>query len=94
MTYEPWHFGSPWTKKTALWGKFNKPERLYHKWEDVPKIEGLYVRPNRPKPSLAFMHKSAVKLIPEFQSFTPTSDMEFRSLCSQQFAEAFFKANQ
>ena len=28
MTYEPWHYGSPWTKKTALWGVFNKPERL------------------------------------------------------------------
>ena len=25
MTYEPWHYGSPWTKKTALWGQFNTP---------------------------------------------------------------------
>lgn len=81
MTYEPWHYGSPWTKKTALWGKFNKPERIYQKWEDVPKLP-LYTRPGRPKPSLAFMHKSAVKLIPEFASFNPESDMEFRSLCS------------
>lgn len=28
MTYEPWHFGSPWTKKTALWGTFNPPPDL------------------------------------------------------------------
>lgn len=94
MTYEPWHFGSPWTKRTALWGKFNKPRRVYEVWEDVPKIPELYVRPGRPKPSLAFLHKSAVKLIPEFSAFSPETDMEFRSLCSQKFARAFFEANQ
>lgn len=51
MTYEPWEFGSPWTKKTALWGKFNKPQKLYHRWADVPKNSLLYVRPGRQKPS-------------------------------------------
>lgn len=93
MTYEPWHFGSPWTKKTALWGKFNNPIRIYHRWEDVPKVDGLYTRPGRGKPSLAFMHKSHAKLIPEFADFNPESDMEFRSLCSQKFAQSFFNAN-
>lgn len=91
--YEPWWYGSPWTKRTALWGKFNIPPRVFQKWEDVPKIPGLYVRPGRPKPSLAFMHKSAAALIPEFSCFRPDSDMEFRSLCSQKFAEAFKKSN-
>lgn len=94
FTYQPWEFGSPWTKKTALWGKFNKPEKLFKKWEDVPKLEGLYQRPGRGKPSLAFMHKSHFKFIPEFQGLPePTSDMEFRSLCSQGFAKAFYEAN-
>jgi hypothetical protein len=92
--YEPWWYGSPWTKKTALWGKFIIPPRRYSKWEDVPRLPDLYVRPGRPKPSLAFMHKSAYGLIPEFQHLQrPTSDMEFRSLCSQKFAEAFYKSN-
>ena len=95
FTYEPWHYGSPWTKKTALWGEFNIPQRLYESWKDVPKLPGLYIRPNRSKPSLAFMHKSAVSLIPEFveAGFKPESDMEFRSLCSQRFAKAFFESN-
>ena len=92
--YEPWWYGSPWTKRTALWGKFNIPERKYYKWEDVPKNDKLYVRPGRPKPSLAFMHKSAYDLIPEFQTLPrPESDMEFRSLCSQNFAKAFYESN-
>jgi len=94
FTYQPWEYGSPWTKHTALWGKFNIPEKIYSNWEDVPKIKGLYTRPNRGKPSLAFMHKSHKQFIREFDCFTNVdSDMEFRSLCSQKFAEAFFKVN-
>ena len=92
--YQPWEFGSPWTKKTALWGKFSVPPRVYKYWRDVPKIPELYTRPGRGKPSLAFMHKSAYHLIPEFHCFpAPDSDMEFRSLCSQKFAQAFYEAN-
>ena len=91
--YEPWWYGSPWTKKTALWGKFNIPPRQYFKWEDVPKLEGLYQRPGRGKPSLAFMHKSHIRFILEFSEFVVDSDMEFRSLCSQKFANAFYRVN-
>lgn len=92
--YEPWHYGSPWTKQTALWGDFNMPKRIYQKWEDVPKNPKLYIRPGRGKPSLAFMHKSAQRLIPEFDVFEQVdSDMEFRSMNSQKFAQAFKEAN-
>ena len=92
-SYEPWWYGSPWTKKTSLWGKFKIPERKFTHWEDVPKIEGLYTRPGRPKPSLAFMHKNHKRFIREFDCFEVDSDMEFRSLCSQKFAQAFYEAN-
>lgn len=98
--YQPWWFGSPWTKKTALWGKFNIPKRVYEKWEDVPKVEGLYIRGEGKhrratgKPAMYQFHKSAFDLIPEFASLPrPDSDMEMRSLCSQKFAKAFYEAN-
>lgn len=92
--YEPWWYGSPWTKKTALWGCFNIPKRKYLDWSDVTKIEGLYTRPGRPKPSLAFMHKNHKRFIREFDQFENIdTDMEFRSLCSQNFARAFKKVN-
>ena len=94
-SYEPWWFGSPWSKQTSLWGKFNIPSALYNNWSLVPKLEGLYTRPNREKPSLAFMHKSHIKFIPEFEPFIDSvdSDMHFRSLCSQKFAKEFYDAN-
>lgn len=93
-SYEPWEYGSPWTKETSLWGRFNVPYPVYSKWEDVPKIPELYVRPGRSKPGLAFLHKSAKQYIPEFEGFKVEDDMSFRSLCSQNFAKAFFEANQ
>ena len=93
--YQPWQYGSPWTKKTALWGKFTMPKPLYTKWEDCPKNNKLYVRPGRPKPALAFLHKSAIDLIPEFEFAREhiKCDADIRSMCSQGFAKAFKEAN-
>jgi hypothetical protein len=92
--YQPWQYGSPWTKKTALWGDFNMPTPLYTKWESVPKLP-LYIKPGRKKPGLDCFHKSAVDLIPEFQFAKEhiKTDADIRSMCSQGFAKAFFHAN-
>jgi len=94
-SYEPWMYGSPWTKRTALWGDFNIPFPQYTEWGQVPKNDALYVRPGRPKPSMAFLHKSAIHDIPEFAPFIDKvdSDNAFRSLCSQGFAKAFKEVN-
>lgn len=95
ITYQPWQYGSPWTKNTALWGNFNIPKVIYSKWDDVPKNDKLYIRPNRKKPSLAYLHKSAIDLIPEFQFAKQhiQCDSDIRSMCSQGFAKAFYNAN-
>jgi hypothetical protein len=92
--YQPWEYGSPWTKKTALWGNFTIPPKIYTRWEDVPKLP-LYTRPGRKKPSLAFLHKSSVDLIPEMQWACGKikTDADIRSMCSQGFAKAFFQCN-
>jgi len=93
--YQPWQYGSPWTKKTALWGDFTMPEPLFKKWDSVQKNEKLYTRPGRKKPALAFFHKSAINLIPEFSWAKDhiNTDADFRSLCSQGFANSFKEVN-
>lgn len=93
--YQPWQFGSSWTKATALWGDFTMPERPFKKWEDVPDKLPLYTRPGRGKPNLAFLHKSAVDLIPEMQWAKDRikTDADIRSMCSDGFARAFYLAN-
>ena len=93
--YQPWQYGTPWTKKTALWGSFAMPQRLYNNWVDVPKNENLYVRPGRGKPSLAFLHKSAIQFMPEYEWCKDRikCDADIRSLCSQGFAKEFKRVN-
>ena len=95
LVYQPWEYGSPWTKKTALWGNFNIPEPIYTDWEEVPKNDKLYIRGNRKKPGFVYLHKSAIHLIGEFKPFIKyvDSDNSFRSLCSQGFANSFKDVN-
>ena len=93
--YQPWEFGSPWTKKTALWGKFNIPTKLFNKWEDLEKIESLYIRGNRKKPSLVYLHKNDKYKIKEWEWAYDliNDDMSLRSMCSDGFAKTFYVAN-
>ncbi len=96
LTYQPYQYGSPWTKKTALWGKFNIPPVIYKTWEDCPtRIPHLWIKEGRNKPSLAHQHKSAIYYIDELFGFVNNiwSDTDFRSLCSQKFAKAFKESN-
>jgi hypothetical protein len=71
------------------------PEPIYTKWEDCPKNLALYVRPGRQKPALAFLHKSAVDLIPEmlWAKDRIKCDADIRSMCSDGFSKAFYLAN-
>jgi len=91
FSFQPYEFGDGWSKKTDVWGKFNKPISTYT-WETCPKIN-LYIRPNRQKPSIAFFHKSAITKIPQLESFNIDSDAALRAITPPGFARAFFKAN-
>ena len=93
--YQPWEFGSPWTKKTALWGNFNMPIKTFGKWEDLEKIESLYIRGNRKKPSLVYLHKNDKYKIKEWDWAYDliNDDMSLRSMCSDGFAKAFYEVN-
>ena len=94
-SYQPWQYGSPWTKLTALWGSFNMPEKKYTKLEQVQQNKKLWVRKGRKIAGLIYLHKSAVDLIPEFKwaKHYIKCDADIRSMCSQGFAKAFYQAN-
>lgn len=92
LSFQPYQYGDGWTKKTDIWGKFNIPKPTYT-WDTCPKLN-LYTRPNRKKPSIAFLHKSAQSLIPQFKDFEITTDAALRAITPPAFARAFFEANQ
>lgn len=94
MTFQPWEYGDPWTKRTDIWGEFNVPQKQYVSWEDVPNKLPLYTRPGRGKPNFAYLHKSACALIPQLAWVHPQTDADFRAVTPPGFAQAFFEANQ
>jgi hypothetical protein len=93
--YQPWQFGSPWSKQTALWGSFNMPSKIYSNIEEVEQIQELWKRKDRKIAALAYLHKSSKNLIPEFEWAKDliNNDMSLRSMCSQGFAKAFYEVN-
>ena len=91
--FQPWEFGDPWTKRTAIWGSVIPPRKTFKRWEDVPKNDALYIRKPRKKPNMVWLHKSAKALIPAYAPFEATTDAAFRALTPQGFARAFFEAN-
>lgn len=93
LTFQPWEYGDPWTKRTDIWGDFTPPSKLYQSWDDVPDKLLLYARPGRCKPNFAYLHKSAQQLIPQLEWASPKTDADFRAITPPGFAEAFFQAN-
>lgn len=93
LIFQPWEYGDPWTKRTAIWGGFALPDKLYTDWDDVPNKLSLYTRPNRGKPNFAYLHKSAQKDIPQLAWANPQTDADFRAITPPGFTQSFFKAN-
>ena len=93
--YHPWQYGDPWTKKTALWGNFKMPEKIYTDVKTVPRIPELYVRKGYPITGLYQLHKSAIEFMPMYHWCEDRikNDADIRSLCSDGFAKAFKELN-
>jgi len=80
--FHPWWFGDPWTKRTALWGWFNKPKRKYNIIEDVMTREQIE------------RCKNNNRKLPSISDFTGSTQSAKRAITPQGFAKAFFQANQ
>ena len=93
--FQPWWFGDGWTKRTMLWGKFNKPTRKYLEYEDCPQLTRAYIRPGRKTVSIAFNHIGQVKYFPQLLPFVGRvkNDAGFRAITPPAFASAFYEAN-
>ena len=92
--YQPYEYGSAWTKKTALWGNFTIPKKT-HTWNTCEKIPELYIRKGRSKPSLVYLHKNDKFKIKDFEWAYDkiNDDMSLRSMCCDGFAKSFYEAN-
>jgi hypothetical protein len=92
FVFQPWEFSDAWTKKTHIWGVFNRPVKICKKYEDAPQLN-LYKRPGRNKVNFVWLHKSAIKNIPQLAGYNPKTDADFRAITPPGFAKAFYEAN-
>ena len=94
MIFQPFEYGDGCTKKTAVWGNFNIPNRIYN-WENCPKVN-LPIRAGREKPSLPYAHKSQILVLPQLKQFKNLckTDADARAITPPGFARAFFEVNQ
>lgn len=83
MIFEPWEFGDPYSKKTALWGNFNEPIK-----KPVKPTRGTMVK-------YASQFDDLKPVDEEYREKLGVDTRTIRrSITPQGFAEAFFKANQ
>jgi len=83
MYFQPYEFGDPYTKKTCLWGNFNKPEKSPINGE----FDKKHNSPGHNSPRKRYPGK--MHLLP------PSADRQtLRSITPPGFAQAFFEANQ
>lgn len=89
--FDPWEFGDAYKKRTALWGYFKPPEKLYDEITDVLSEEQI------------IKHKTNSQSLPKFDSIKSADvypDMKGkldrqarRAITPEKFALAFYKAN-
>lgn len=91
LVYQPYEYGDGYQKETALWGNFNIPVK--NSVELTPEMKELaktnsYLQKRFTK----FDMLKSKEIHPE--TFGILDRQARRSICSEKFAQAFFKANQ
>jgi len=89
-TFSPYNFGEPYQKRTALWGYFNEPRKIYFEASSVMSDEQMKkAKSNSQKlPQFTISNK---RTYPE--AFRKLSRRDRRAITPKGFADAFFASN-
>lgn len=91
FTFDPWEFGDPYKKKTALWGYFNEPIKTHKNIDEVLTKEQIEKHKTNSQALPKFDYMASKDIHPEY--FGKFDRKTRRSITPQGFAKAFFKAN-
>jgi|TARA_B100000315_G_C14336010_1_gene477412 site-specific DNA-cytosine methylase len=81
--FDPWWFGDPWTKKTAIWGWFEEPQRKFYEITEVMTKEQI---------EKCKINRDLLKL-PSISDITSSKQQAKRAITSKGFTKAFYEAN-
>ena len=99
--FHPWMFGDPWTKRTALWGNFNKPLEIYQSPQDCIASLGTELKSYFRERKLSASFRGSA-LLPSKADIDRTcfryvgmreERSAFRAVTPSGFANAFYKVN-
>lgn len=85
--FEPWWFDEPYSKRTALWGRFKKPSPKYSEYKENPKACSLHIKAKK-------VYATRKSGIPSISDITSGNEKEKRAITPAGFAQAFFEVNQ
>lgn len=89
--FHPWEFGDNYKKKTALWGNFNFPKKLYEETNEVMTKEEIEQAKTNSKKLPKFDKLKTKEIHAEY--YGKFDRQTRRSITPQGFARAFFEAN-
>lgn len=87
--FDPWEFGDPYQKRTALWGYFNNPEKKYENKKEIMKHKTNSQEP--PRLNKKFDRLKDSEIAPKH--LDDLSRKERRAITPQGFAKAFYEVN-
>ena len=91
FTFNPYNFGDAYKKKTALWGNFNKPEKIYDSPEEAMTEEQIEKHKTNSQKLPKFDRMKTKDIHPEY--YGKLSRKERRAITPSGFAYAFYEVN-
>ena len=91
FTFDPWEFGDPYKKRTALWGYFNEPIKTVKDIREVLTKEQIEKHKSNSQVLPKFDYMKSETIAPEW--FGKLDRKARRAITPKGFAQAFFKAN-
>jgi len=89
--FDPWEFGDPYKKKTAIWGYFNEPIKTHKEIGEVLSVEQIEKHKTNPQVLPKFDYMASKDIHPEY--FGKFDRQTRRSITPKGFANAFYKSN-
>jgi hypothetical protein len=91
FVFDPWEFGDPYKKKTAIWGYFNEPVKTHKDITEVLNAEQIEKHKTNSQSLPKFDYMASKDIHPEY--FGTFDRQTRRSITPKGFAKAFYEAN-
>jgi len=91
FTFDPWEFGDPYKKHTALWGYFNEPKKIHKNIDGVLTKKQIEKHKTNSQTLPKFDYMKSKNIAPDW--FGKLDGKARRAITPKGFAKAFYEEN-